>query len=91
MKRPAEFGTMYKAKRFDSPRQKSPGVGDYDLTKFKSFAKASETGFEIPESVKLLSKFAKKNVKRAFSAQRPARPGPSVQPAKRNYEPVNAN
>lgn len=28
---------------------KSPGVGDYDLTGFKSFAKASETVFEIPK------------------------------------------
>ena len=55
-KRPAEYGTIFKAKRFNSPREKSP-----DLTKYKSFAKVSETGFEIPESVKLLSKFAKKN------------------------------
>ena len=76
MKKPAEFGTIFKAKRFDSPRQKSPGVGDYDLTKFKSLAKVSETGFEIPESVKLLSKFAKKNQKRAMSAQRPMRNNP---------------
>ena len=60
-KRPAEYGTIFKAKRFNSPREKSPGVGDYDLTKYKSFAKVSERGFEIPESVKLLSKFAKKN------------------------------
>ena len=68
MKKPAEFGTIFKAKRFRSPRDKSPGVGDYDLTKYKSYAKVSETGFEIPESVKLLSKFAKKNQKRAMSA-----------------------
>lgn len=28
---------------------KTPGVGDYDLTNFKNFAKVSETVFEIPK------------------------------------------
>ena len=31
----------------------TPGVGDYDLTNFKNFAKASETPFEIPKFTKL--------------------------------------
>ena len=31
----------------------TPGVGDYDLTNYKNFAKASETIFEIPKYRKL--------------------------------------
>ena len=46
--KPPKLGTFGNEKRW-GPSQKTPGVGDYDLTNFKNFAKASETVFEIPQ------------------------------------------
>lgn len=54
-KTPAKLGTFGGDPRFKpGVRVKTtPGVGDYDLTNFKNFAKASETIFEIPKYRKL--------------------------------------
>ena len=44
------MGTIGNAIRFTSAIPKTgPGPGDYDLTNFKNFAKASETTFEMPK------------------------------------------
>ena len=43
------LGTFTNEKRWNKKPIQSPGVGDYDLTGFKSYAKASETAFVIPE------------------------------------------
>ena len=45
------MGTFGNDPRFKcgDPQKKTPGVGDYDLTNFKNFAKVSETVFEIPK------------------------------------------
>lgn len=48
--------------------KKMPGVGDYNLTNFKNFAKASETVFEVPKySIKQPQKRLNRNA-RARSA-----------------------
>ena len=55
MKRPAEGGTFTKEKRWTALQSKDqrPGVGDYDLTNYKWYAKASETVFEMPKYYKV--------------------------------------
>ena len=55
LKRPAEGGTFKRELRWvePTPKDQKPGVGDYDLTNFKSFAKASETTFEMPKYYKV--------------------------------------
>ena len=47
--KPIPLGTFTNEKRWNKKPVVSPGVGDYDLTGFKSYAKASETTFLIPE------------------------------------------
>jgi hypothetical protein len=48
--KPIKLGTFGNDPRFRHGKMKStPGVGDYDLTNFKNFAKASETNFEMPK------------------------------------------
>ena len=48
--RPPKMGTIGNEPRFKQHKVKAtPGVGDYDLTNFKNFAKASETQFEMPK------------------------------------------
>ena len=48
--KPIPLGTFTNEKRWTKKAEvSSPGVGDYDLTGYKSFAKASETAFVIPE------------------------------------------
>ena len=39
------LGTFSNEKRWNNQGVKSPGVGDYDITRFKSYAKVSETNF----------------------------------------------
>jgi len=41
------LGTFTNEKRWNEANI-TPGVGDYDLTRFKNIAKANETNFEIP-------------------------------------------
>ena len=55
LKRPPEGGTFTREKRWVKPsiKDQKPGVGDYDLTNFKSYAKASETNFETPKYYKV--------------------------------------
>lgn len=50
---PAKLGSFGQEKRWQQPKPQSPGVGDYDLTGFKNFAKASETTFDLPKYLKL--------------------------------------
>lgn len=64
--KPAKMGTFGNEKRW-GPSIKTPGVGDYDLTHFKNFAKASETVFEIPQPNNYYKKVGQG---RAKSAQR---------------------
>ena len=49
------MGTFGSDNRFKAGEviKRTPGVGDYDLTNFKNFAKVSETIFEIPKFRKL--------------------------------------
>ena len=54
--KPIKLGSFGNDPRFKRGKIKStPGVGDYDLTGFKNFAKASETVFEIPKYSKVQS------------------------------------
>ncbi len=48
--KPIKLGTFTNEKRWKKPLL-TPGVGDYDLTKFKNICKANETNFEIPENM----------------------------------------
>ena len=43
--KPIKLGTFGGEKRWKPDRSKSPGVGEYDLTRYKNWAKASETSF----------------------------------------------
>ena len=52
-KNKAKLGTFTNEKRWIGPGMKNPGVGEYDLTRFKNFAKASETVFEVPVPILL--------------------------------------
>jgi hypothetical protein len=47
---------------------KSPGVGDYNLTGFKSYAKASETAFEMTVKYTTIQNSGEKRFGRAKSA-----------------------
>ena len=52
--KPPKMGTIGNEPRFSKSKMKAtPGVGDYDLTNFKNFAKASETQFEMPKYSRL--------------------------------------
>ena len=52
--KPPKMGTFGNDPRFRKTKVKTtPGVGDYDLTNYKNFAKASETTFEIPKYQKV--------------------------------------
>ena len=63
------MGTFTNEKRWNKkPEVSTPGVGDYDLTGFKSYAKASETTFVIPEKQTSISGSAEKRFARAKSA-----------------------
>jgi len=46
--KPIPLGTFNTETRWKKLETPSPGVGDYDLTGFKSYAKVAETTFEIP-------------------------------------------
>ena len=46
---PIKLGTFTNEKRW-SAAVITPGVGDYDLTRFKNISKANETNFEIPNT-----------------------------------------
>ena len=47
--KPIKLGTFTNEKRWTNAIV-TPGVGDYDLTRFKNICKANETNFEIPEN-----------------------------------------
>jgi len=65
--KPPKLGCFGNERRWFPRRETSPGVGDYDLTNFKSFAKANETSFEIPRfDGQFLKKYMRNN--RAQSA-----------------------
>tara|TARA_B110000285_G_C15118777_1_gene615790 strand:+ start:1848 stop:2075 length:228 start_codon:yes stop_codon:yes gene_type:complete len=66
---PIKLGTFTNEKRW-SAAVITPGVGDYDLTRFKNISKANETNFEIPERMETLGSSQKKSRQRAQSAQR---------------------
>jgi hypothetical protein len=61
--KPVPLGTFTNERRWNES-QTGPGVGDYDLTGFKNFAKASETVFEIPK--KSLNNSGSKRAKSAI-------------------------
>ena len=46
--KPIPLGTFTGEKRWNEAPE-TPGVGDYDLTRFKTLDKVSETVFEIPK------------------------------------------
>ena len=48
LKKQPSYGTIGNAKRFvENKHVVTPGVGQYNLAGFKSFAKAAETPFEM--------------------------------------------
>ena len=50
-KKPAKLGSIGRQKRFPSKDENvTPGVGQYDLTRYRSFVNGGATTFEIPEN-----------------------------------------
>ena len=75
MARNANSGTFYNSKRWKemTSRNNVPGVGLYDVTKFKSMSKASETTFEFPKYLSLSQLGAKPLAERRILSASPAR------------------
>ena len=67
--KPIPLGTFTNAKRWNEATI-SPGVGDYDLTGFKNFAKASETQFEIPQKLTGIAGSGEKRARAKSAFQR---------------------
>ena len=66
--KPVHLGTFNNEKRWDHRKVKTPGVGDYDLTGYKNWAKVSETNFVIPPKLTNIQGSGDKRNNRAKSA-----------------------
>lgn len=65
--KPIKLGTFTNERRWNEANV-TPGVGDYDLTRFKNIVKANETNFEIPRKLDDTSSLLRNNRTRARSA-----------------------
>lgn len=63
-KKPAAYGTFFNQKRWTemNDKERRPGVGEYDLTRFKCLSKANETNFECPQYNTIDSKMGVKQL-----------------------------